>query len=79
MEMVIVLCCLTFLVAVLAVLVADTRYHLTRLEKALRERNEALASALASRPHARAFSGAPPATKPGAKLSVARVNWDRPQ
>ena len=79
MEIVIVLSCLTSLVAVLAVLVADTRNRLTRLEKALRERNEALTSAIAARPHVRAFSGAPPAPKPGAKLSVARVNWDRPQ
>ena len=79
MEIVIVLSCLTSLVAVLAVLVADTRNRLTRLEKALRKHNEALTSAIAARPHVRAFSGAPPAPKPGAKLSVARVNWDRPQ
>ena len=75
MEIVIVLSCLTSLVAVLAVLVADTRNRLTRLEKALRERNEALTSAIAARPHVRAFSGAPPEPKPGAKLSVARINW----
>lgn len=79
MEMVIVLSCLTFLVAVLVVLIAAVRARLARIERALRERNEALTSAISSRPHARAFSGAPPATKPGAKLSVARVNWDRPQ
>lgn len=79
MEIVIVLCCLTFIVWMLAGLVADTRARLTRLENALRKHNEALTSAIAARPHVRAFSGAPPEPKPGAKLSVTRVNWDRPQ
>lgn len=78
-EILVVLCCLTFLVAVLVVLMAAVRSRLARIEKGLRERNEALTSALAARPHVRAFSGAPPEPKPGAKLSVTRVNWDRPQ
>lgn len=75
MEIVIVLCCLTFIVWMLAGLVADTRARLTRLENALRKHNEALTSAIAARPHVRAFSGAPPEPKPGAKLSVAKINW----
>lgn len=85
MEIVIAYCTLAALVCLLVALVAglvvlsDDHERLIRIEKALRERNEALTSAIAARPHVRAFSGAPPEPKPGAKLSVTRVNWDRPQ
>ena len=60
------------LVVFVAVLIDNAR-RITRLEKALRARNEAIASALSNtRPHARAISDDKPAAS---RISVSRINW----